>query len=330
MAMRDGGTLYWLLSDHLGSTSLTLDSSGNRLDPNAELRYKPYGDMRYNGGGQKTNYRFTGQRWDQGHGLYWFNSRWFDPLVGRFMQADTIVPEPGNPQALNRYSYVLENPLRYTDPTGHANECGTQAGTSCGGVGPLWPVEIIQAPPDALNNVWAVTELVGSVLAEPADWVITARDFLRGEGSPWALVGLLPLVPSSAGKWADEVASGLAKKIDIDLYAFGNKAGPRPPRSGTDVFPDVGGILAPQTPPFPEGASTFANPSQAPLTGQYHRLPAGTELPSGLDVVADGLDVNVASGHPATHHTIFNTVEMAFDRFVDLFASLPWQYGGKK
>ena len=38
VAMRDNGTLYWLLTDHLGSTSLTLDSSGNRLDPNAELR----------------------------------------------------------------------------------------------------------------------------------------------------------------------------------------------------------------------------------------------------------------------------------------------------
>ncbi len=38
------------------------------------------------------------------------------------MQPDTIVPEPGNPQTLNRYAYVLNNPLRYTDPSGHA-EC---------------------------------------------------------------------------------------------------------------------------------------------------------------------------------------------------------------
>jgi len=35
------------------------------------------------------------------------------------LAADTIIPEPGNPQALNRYSYVLNNPLKYTDPTGH-------------------------------------------------------------------------------------------------------------------------------------------------------------------------------------------------------------------
>jgi RHS repeat-associated protein len=62
---------------------------------------------------------FTGQRWDSGTGLYWHNSRWYDPLIGRFIQADTIVPQPGNPQALNRYSYTLNNPVKYTDPTGH-------------------------------------------------------------------------------------------------------------------------------------------------------------------------------------------------------------------
>jgi len=47
-------------------------------------------------------------------------TRWYDPALGRWLQADSIVPEPGNPQALNRYSYVYNNPLRYTDPTEHA------------------------------------------------------------------------------------------------------------------------------------------------------------------------------------------------------------------
>jgi hypothetical protein len=53
--------------------------------------------------------------------LYWYNSRWYDPLIGRFIQADTLVPQPGNPQSLNRYAYVLNNPLRYVDSNGH---CG--------------------------------------------------------------------------------------------------------------------------------------------------------------------------------------------------------------
>ena len=42
-----------------------------------------------------------------------------DPAIGRFIQADSIVPAPGNPQSLNRYAYVYNNPLRYVDSTGH-------------------------------------------------------------------------------------------------------------------------------------------------------------------------------------------------------------------
>jgi hypothetical protein len=40
-------------------------------------------------------------------------------MIGRFISADTIVPNPANPQSLNRYSYCLNNPLKYIDPTGH-------------------------------------------------------------------------------------------------------------------------------------------------------------------------------------------------------------------
>jgi hypothetical protein len=46
-------------------------------------------------------------------------SAYYDPGLGRFIQPDTIIPDLSNPQSYNRYSYVLNNPLRYTDPTGH-------------------------------------------------------------------------------------------------------------------------------------------------------------------------------------------------------------------
>ncbi len=68
-----------------------------------------------------TGYTYTGQL-DSGLGLMYYGARFYDGALGRFTQPDTIVPEPGNPQALNRYSYVLNNPLRYTDPTGHYEE----------------------------------------------------------------------------------------------------------------------------------------------------------------------------------------------------------------
>ena len=48
-----------------------------------------------------------------------YASRYYDPSLGRFAQPDSIVPNVYNPQSLNRYSYVLNNPLKYVDPTGH-------------------------------------------------------------------------------------------------------------------------------------------------------------------------------------------------------------------
>mgnify|MGYP005846566911 CR=1 FL=1 len=113
--MRVGSTLYWLLTDHLGSTAITANSSGSKY---AELRYKAWGEMRYTYGTTPTAYKFTGQRLDNSVGLYYYGARYYDPALGRFVQADTLVPEPGNPQALNRYAYVNNNPVRYTDPTG--------------------------------------------------------------------------------------------------------------------------------------------------------------------------------------------------------------------
>jgi len=53
----------------------------------------------------------------------YYGARYYDAAIGRFVQADTIVPNAGNPQALNRYAYTLNNPVRYTDPTGYHEDC---------------------------------------------------------------------------------------------------------------------------------------------------------------------------------------------------------------
>jgi hypothetical protein len=52
----------------------------------------------------------------------YYNTRWYDPALGRFAQADSIVPDPYNSQDYDRYTYVRNNPLRYTDPSGHFTE----------------------------------------------------------------------------------------------------------------------------------------------------------------------------------------------------------------
>jgi len=116
MAMRVGGALYFLHGDHLGSATLTTGASGNWV---GEARYTPYGEMRrdYPRGVIPTDRLYTGQR-QETFGLYDYRARYYHPALGRFISADTLVPNPGNPQDLNRYAYVRNNPLKYTDPSG--------------------------------------------------------------------------------------------------------------------------------------------------------------------------------------------------------------------
>ncbi len=124
--------------------------------------------------------------------------------------------------------------------------------------------------------------------------------------------------------------------VAVDVYAFGNRSGPRQPRiEGFNVAPGrkgdlavgANGMLVPTD--EPQGMSTFGDPNQENLTGHYHKLPAGTHLPQGLGIEADGIDVENGA-FPPTHHTIYPTEEMAPDRFIRLLQSLPWEYGGKK
>ena len=89
----------------------------------SEQRYKPYGEVRWSSGaGMPTDKQFTSQtRLAEGYvgTLYDYVARAYDPVLGRFISADTIVPGAGNGQAYNRYSYALNSPLRYSDPSGH-------------------------------------------------------------------------------------------------------------------------------------------------------------------------------------------------------------------
>jgi RHS repeat-associated protein len=118
-AAQEGSAVYVAVGDHLGS--LTVLAQGG--SPAGVTRYLPYGAIRLETGLFPTDRRFTGQRWEANLGLYDYRARFYDPALGRFLQPDPIVPEPGNPQGLNWYAYVYNNPLRYTDPTGHCPWC---------------------------------------------------------------------------------------------------------------------------------------------------------------------------------------------------------------
>ncbi len=110
-------TVYYMLKDHLGSASVLLKPDGT-IETNSEQRYYPFGESRLASADLKTAHLFTGQL-DTGLGIYHFGARFFSPKLGRFISADTIVPDFANPQSLNRFSYGYNNPLKYTDPSGH-------------------------------------------------------------------------------------------------------------------------------------------------------------------------------------------------------------------
>jgi RHS repeat-associated protein len=121
IAMRKNNTVNYLLSDHLGSTSLTTDENGQSL---GTLYYLPWGEVRYSSGSLQTKYTYTGQYSNvTDFGLMYYNARWYDSALGRFTSADTIVPQQGNPLDWDRYLYSRANPLNYTDPTGHCPQC---------------------------------------------------------------------------------------------------------------------------------------------------------------------------------------------------------------
>ena len=124
---------YYLVSDLVGTNSMQIkyERTGGSHDRCAQY-YFPYGAKRASwdntsgSGSAVTDRGYTGQVSDSAlTGLLFYNARYYDPALRRLISADTIVPNPGNPQDLNRYSYVGNNPTTYSDPSGH---CTTRNG----------------------------------------------------------------------------------------------------------------------------------------------------------------------------------------------------------
>ncbi len=109
---------YYYHPNHIQSTSVVTDANGNEV---TRMAYLPFGEVsQANSTGANTvTAKFTGQDYDDSFGLYYYNARYYDPSIGRFMSADTVVPDAWNAQAYNRYSYALNNPINYVDSSGH-------------------------------------------------------------------------------------------------------------------------------------------------------------------------------------------------------------------
>ncbi len=118
--------MYYNSNDHLTSASVITDAAGLMVQ---KLDYMPFGSERVNEkvGGFQTRFTFTDQEKDAESGLMYYGARYYDPVIGRFTSVDPVVVDTTrrefaqallNPQMLNEYSYVGNNPLKYVDPNG--------------------------------------------------------------------------------------------------------------------------------------------------------------------------------------------------------------------
>lgn len=117
--------INYILKDHLGSINLVLDYDGNIVE---EVNYDAWGSLR-NPNTWTYSEAPMSTLFDRGYTmhehLYDFdlinmNGRVFDPVIARFLSPDPIIQDPNNTQNHNRYSYCLNNPLKYTDPSGYS------------------------------------------------------------------------------------------------------------------------------------------------------------------------------------------------------------------
>jgi RHS repeat-associated protein len=121
---RNNGTndTHYLLSDHLNSVNVVTNDAGNLVE---RLSYDPHGKRRQVNGQDATgpitsgiNRGFTRHEHDEEVGLINMKARLYDPVLGRFLSPDSIIQIPYG-QGLNRYTYVNNNPLSFSDPSGH-------------------------------------------------------------------------------------------------------------------------------------------------------------------------------------------------------------------
>jgi len=182
------------VGDHLGSTTVTANSAGVW---SATQLYKPWGETRSTSGTLPTDYKYTGQR-ETVLGLYDYKARFYDPALSRFLQADSIVPDPLNPLDWDRYAYVRSNPLKYTDPDGHFPWLVL--------IGVM--VFIATLPGDTgPYEVDPTTVAVGKAglrMVDPIDWVYTGVECFSGNCSIIDIAfGLFPIVNGGLDDGAD-------------------------------------------------------------------------------------------------------------------------------
>ncbi len=113
LTMDRSSTTYYYHYDGLGNVTEVTNSSGTIQE---NYTYDPYGTPSVTSSSIDNPYRFTGRRFDEESGVYYYRARQYDPSIGRFLQRDPL----GYADSTNIFKYVHNNPVNFVDPTGEA------------------------------------------------------------------------------------------------------------------------------------------------------------------------------------------------------------------
>ncbi|HEY3358706.1 MAG TPA: toxin TcdB middle/N-terminal domain-containing protein [Polyangia bacterium] len=158
VAKRDATGPYWYHQDHLSSVRVLTNASGLKV---RGYDFAPYGEQVATSGATSNTVGWGGHRLDDESGLVYMNARYYDPQLGRFLSADSVVPDEVNPQALNRYAFAYNNPISNTDPTGHVPVVAAiiVVATVAASTAPAWVL--------AVAVIGAACTIAGYVLKDP-------------------------------------------------------------------------------------------------------------------------------------------------------------------
>jgi RHS repeat-associated protein len=91
--------------------------------------FDPFGNVDGSVGNGSSMFGYTNEYTSQG--LVYLKARFYSSYLNQFIQPDTIVPDPRIPEGWNKYLYTRDNPVNYTDPSGHCSNVGIQFFSSC-------------------------------------------------------------------------------------------------------------------------------------------------------------------------------------------------------
>jgi RHS repeat-associated protein len=252
------------------------------------------GEVRYNWGSTPTDYTYTGQYSNVPEfGLYYYNARWYDPQLGRFARADTIIPaQSQGTQAWDRYAGMNNNPVRYTDPSGHWVNVAIGAGIGLVAGVALYTLNVARTNNGSLDK-WNLGEaaLVGATGFVAGALIGTGVGTTAGVA---ALTNAVTLAPGAAAMVSTTVASagvGIAAGGGGYLASnivFGNEF------DGSDfaIASAIGGATGALGP-------TYATTNRAAtLLGAGANMTQYTlsQIANGESVTPDGLMFSVATG----------------------------------